>query len=323
LHLELFKANLCGAKVIYSRIVEANKMKIHAWFGAVDLDRQAMLTGGDGEDNGERFEACPAGIDAAFPLPQPDLRALAMKNGLFCSDAEYNARLRDAALAQVLSRLSDWATAEQDLLVAVQALDDMAQALNLLEERLYEWSRLHRQEIVHGRDLAEGLGEDKNMGTLARAALSLRSSRKSLEEEVAVAVQALAPNLSALAGPVLAARIISRAGGLSNLARMPSSRIQVMGAEKSLFKHLSGHAPSPKHGIIYRHPAVSGSARRLRGKTARTLAAKLAIAARLDAGSAGLSSDLAASLEARLKSIKQGAKKEKDQIYIQSRKRGR
>ena len=114
-----------------------------------------------------------------------------------------------------------------------------------------------------------------------------------------------------MAGPVLAARIISRAGGLSNLARMPSSRIQVMGAEKSLFKHLSGHAPSPKHGIIYRHPAVSGSARRQRGKAARALAAKLAIAARLDAGGCSLSSDLAGSLSSRLSAIKQRAAKAK------------
>jgi nucleolar protein 56 len=149
------------------------------------------------------------------------------------------------------------------------------------------------------------------MGTLARAALDLRSSRSGLEEEVILAVQSLAPNLSTLAGPVLAARIISRAGGLSNLARMPSSRIQVMGAEKSLFKHLSGHAPSPKHGIIYRHPAVSGSARRQRGKAARALAAKLAIAARLDAGGCSLSSDLVGSLSSRLSAIKQRAAKSK------------
>jgi len=150
----------------------------------------------------------------------------------------------------VQGRLSASVTAEQDLLFAVQALDGMAEALNLLEERLYEWSRLHRQKIAHGRELAEELADDEKMGTLASAALSLRSYRKSLEAEVVVAVQALAPNLSSLAGPVLAARIISRAGGLHNLARMPASRIQVMGAEKSLFKHLSGHAPSPKHGII-------------------------------------------------------------------------
>jgi nucleolar protein 56 len=196
-------------------------------------------------------------------------------------------------------------TVEQDLLQAMEALDNLSQAINLLDERLYEWSRLHSQEIVHGKDLAEGLKEDENMGTLARAILSLRESRKATETDVSATVQALAPNLSTLAGPVLAARLISRAGGLSNLAKMPSSRVQVMGAEKSLFKHLRGHAPSPKHGIIFRHPAVIGSAKKLRGRVARTLAAKLAIAARLDHFGAGLSLDLQASLEARLKDIKQ------------------
>jgi nucleolar protein 56 len=50
--------------------------------------------------------------------------------------------------------------------------------------------------------------------------------------------------------------MISRAGGLQRLTEMPASAIQVMGAEKALFKHLRGRAPSPKHGMIYRHPAV-------------------------------------------------------------------
>jgi nucleolar protein 56 len=77
-----------------------------------------------------------------------------------------------------------------------------------------------------------------------------------------------------------------------------------MGAEKSLFKHLKGHAPSPKHGIIYRHPAVIGSPKRLRGKVSRALAGKLAIAARLDYYGAGRSMDLLSSLDIRLDDIK-------------------
>jgi nucleolar protein 56 len=85
---------------------------------------------------------------------------------------------------------------------------------------------------------------------------------------------------------------------------MPSSRVQIMGAEKSLFKHLNGHAPSPKHGIIYRHPAVIGSPKRLRGKISRALAGKLAIAARLDYFGAGRSEDLKSSLDIRLDDIK-------------------
>ncbi len=291
-------------------------MHVQAWFENVDPKSLARILSNSKDRKDEASWPAPAqDADASpdqFPLAirlQPDLRAIALASGLFNSDAEYNARLRETAIALVQSRLSAYATAEQDLLFAVQALDDMAQAINLLEERLYEWSRLHRQEIVHGRNLDEGLADDESMGTLAQATLNLRRSRKIQEDEVARAVQFQAPNLSSLAGPVLAARIISRAGGLSHLAQMPASRIQVMGAEKSLFKHLGGHAPSPKHGIIYRHPAISGSARRLRGKVARSLSAKLAIAARLDAGGAGLSSDLQSAWLTRLKEIKQRARK--------------
>jgi len=196
------------------------------------------------------------------------------------------------------------ATTEQDLLQAVEAIDDMTEAINLLDERLYEWHRLHHQRIVHGKDLAESLCEDRIMGPFARSILRLMESRKSMEEEVSFRAEELAPNLSSLAGPILAARLISRAGGLSRLAKMPSSRVQVMGAEKSLFKHLDGRAPSPKHGIIFRHPAVMGAPRRLRGKVARALAGKLALAARLDYYGASPSPDLAASLERRLKDIK-------------------
>ena len=271
-------------------------MAIPTWFGRVDektgciLPERVGVGGGCVPKPGE---------------PQPDLRALALACGYAADDGEYNLRLHEAALSLVRRQIMEKTTSEQDLLFAMGALDDLSVAINLLDERLYEWSRLHSQEIVHGKDLAEGSKEDGNMGTLARAILGLRESRTALETDVSASVQVLAPNLSALAGPILAARLISRAGGLHRLAGMPSSRLQVMGAEKSLFKHLAGHAPSPKHGIIYRHPAVIGSARKLRGKAARALAGKLSIAARLDAGGAGLSADLVQSLEGRLRGIKQ------------------
>ena len=277
-------------------------MQITTWFGKVELESGTVLP----LDEAEGAIASISPEQArAVPFPQPDLRALAMAAGLFALDREYNEKLRERAIALVERKLQEAATAEEDLLMAMEALDGMSQAINLLDERLYEWSRLHSQKIVHGRDLAEGLKDDRNMGRLACAILGLRESRKSQEAEVSSTVESLAPNLSALAGPVLAARLISRAGGLARLAAMPSSRVQVMGAEKSLFKHLRGNAPSPKHGIIYRHPTVISSTRKIRGKTARVLAAKLSIAARLDNGGAGLSLDLQASLDARLKQIKQ------------------
>jgi nucleolar protein 56 len=298
-----------GESNLFQTGLEYKQMEILTWFGRVDLQTGCLLTGSmlgaeeaDGMIKPQQLPQEPA---SAFPLPQPDLRALAKACGFATDDGEYNRLLREAALGLVRRSILAGSTVEQDLLQAMEALDNFSQAINLLDERLYEWSRLHSQEIVHGKDLAEGLKEDENMGTLAKAILSLRESRKATEMDVSAAAQALAPNLAALAGPILAARLISRAGGLSRLAKMPSSRVQVMGAEKSLFKHLKGQAPSPKHGIIFRHPAVIGSAKKLRGRVARTLAAKLAIASRLDYFGAGLSMDLQASLEARLRDIKQ------------------
>lgn len=242
------------------------------------------------------------------PSYQPDLRAMAKDCRLAASDSQYNSQLREVALELVRRKLQAETTAEQDLLQAVEALDDLTQALNLLDERLYEWSRLHHQEIIHGKDLADALCDDVSMGELAKAILSLRESRISLEREVGLNAERIAPNLSLLAGPVLAARLISRAGGLQRIMRMPSSAIQVMGAEKSLFKHLKGNAPSPKHGIIYRHPAIMGSAKHLRGRAARALAGKLAIAARMDYFGSGPSIELKESLERRLAEVKRRGK---------------
>jgi nucleolar protein 56 len=284
-------------------------MEILSWFGRVDLQTGRLLAGPLPNENEleermmiEQYQQYPAN---EYPLPQPDLRALAKSSGFAADDEEYNKLLREKALGLVRRSILSGSSVEQDLLQAMEALDNFTQAINLLDERLYEWSRLHSQEIVHGKDLAQGLKEDENMGTLARAILSLRESREVTQADVSSTVHTLAPNLSALAGPILAARLISRAGGLRYLAKMPSSRVQVLGAEKSLFKHLKGQAPSPKHGLIFRHPAVVGSAKKLRGRVARTLAAKLAIAARLDQFKAGLSLDLQASMESRLRKIKQ------------------
>jgi nucleolar protein 56 len=81
---------------------------------------------------------------------------------------------------------------------------------------------------------------------------------------------------------VLGARLIARAGSLEKLATMPASSIQVMGAGEALFKHLKAGTPSPKHGLIFKHPLISGAPKKARGRIARMLAGKAAIAARVD-----------------------------------------
>jgi len=296
-------------------------MKITTWFGTLDSESGEVSLGGSSDEMTERLMEISEAADSGFGASvwakggeafQPDLRAIALAAGLFGDDSEYNAALRSTALDLVVKKLRASAGAEAELLQTIEALDDLNEAVNRLEERLYEWSRLHDDRRLRGRALAEALAEEEeSIGVFARSVIDLRETRESVQKSLETATAQIAPNLSNLAGPLLAARMISRAGGLKRLSEMPASAIQVMGAEKALFKHLRGKAPSPKHGMIYRHPAVGGTARSLRGRAARALAAKLAIAARIDRYSGEVNSDLKPALESRIDKIRKSPPKKR------------
>ncbi|TFF92699.1 C/D box methylation guide ribonucleoprotein complex aNOP56 subunit [Candidatus Thorarchaeota archaeon] len=121
------------------------------------------------------------------------------------------------------------------------------------------------------------------MQDLARAIGQLYQRRADLEEYVGNLMKEVAPNMSVLAGPLVGARLISTAGSLKELARKPSSTIQVFGAERALFRSIKTGAAPPKHGIIYRVPEINTAPYWIRGKVARALAGKLSIASRIDA----------------------------------------
>jgi len=140
---------------------------------------------------------------------------------------------------------------------------------------------------------------------LSDAALQLYDVRRGLEKYIDEAMMEVAPNIRGLVGPLLGARLIALAGGLSKLAALPASTIQVLGAEKALFRALRTGGRPPKHGVIFQHPAIHRSPRWQRGKIARALAAKLAIAARIDAFTGEYKADeLKEQLEQRIKEIK-------------------
>ena len=119
--------------------------------------------------------------------------------------------------------------------------------------------------------------------TLATAIDSMYQTRKELEDYVATVMDEISPNVAALVGPLIGARLISLAGSLEDLARKPSSTVQVFGAEKALFRSLKTGADPPKHGIIFRVSEINSAPYWQRGKIARALAGKLSIAARVDA----------------------------------------
>jgi nucleolar protein 56 len=117
-------------------------------------------------------------------------------------------------------------------------------------------------------------------------------------------MEEVAPNTRAIGGSLLGARLVALAGGLMNLAKLPASTIQVLGAEKALFRSLKTKARPPKHGIIFQHPLIHDGKRWQRGKIARALAGKLAIAARVDAFRGKYTGDeLKADLEKRIAEI--------------------
>ncbi|MBI5391799.1 ATP-binding protein, partial [Candidatus Woesearchaeota archaeon] len=93
---------------------------------------------------------------------------------------------------------------------------------------------------------------------------------------------ALCPNLSTTATSLIGARLISHAGSLKRLAELPSSTVQVLGAEKSLFRHLKTGSKPPRFGVLFQHPLVAEAAENLKGKTARKLASKISIAVKQD-----------------------------------------
>ena len=146
----------------------------------------------------------------------------------------------------------------------------------------------------------------KEMQLLASNALVLKEERKELQAFIEEEMQKLAPNFSRLAGEVLGARLLASAGGLKQLAIKPGSTMQLLGAEKALFRHLKNrNSKGPKYGFIYGHPIVKKALPKNKGKMARTLASKLVLAARADyfGSKRDVAKEMLACLEKRAKEL--------------------
>ncbi|MFC6988299.1 NOP5/NOP56 family protein [Haloplanus sp. GCM10025708] len=178
---------------------------------------------------------------------------------------------------------------DQQLRHGVRAMDDAERTANELAERAVEWAGTLFDEVSGGVEGAREIADRTPETTAEHRAVSLSRRVRELDDEAADlrafierTAPAVAPNLCEMAGPVLTARLVSLAGGLEPLAKMPSGTVQVLGAEDALFAHLAGRAPSPKHGVIFTHEYVHGTRPEDRGSAARAFAGKLAIAARID-----------------------------------------
>merc|ERR1712202_49569 len=120
-------------------------------------------------------------------------------------------------------------------------------------------------------------------GEFTRRVISITEYKQSLTEYLHKRMSSVAPNLSALTGDVVGARLISHAGSLINLSKYPASTVQILGAEKALFRALKTKSATPKYGLIFHSPFIgrAGDSKN-KGRISRYLANKASIAARID-----------------------------------------
>ena len=136
-------------------------------------------------------------------------------------------------------------------------------------------------EISMGSEISKD--DEFNIKELCLQIIALSEYRQSLTEYLKARMMAIAPNLTIMVGELVAARLISHAGSLINLAKQPASTIQIFGAEKALFRALRTKHDTPKYGLIYHASMVGGATPKLKGKISRSLASKCALCVRVDA----------------------------------------
>ena len=154
--------------------------------------------------------------------------------------------------------------------------------------------------------------------SLANEVISLAQIRKTLEDHIDTTMEMVSPNLKELLTATVGARLIAKAGSLKRLASLSSSTIQILGAEKALFRTLKTGANPPKHGLLFQHPVIHSAPKWQRGKLARAISSKAAIAARVDLYSRNPESSnaLASKLNDRITEIQE---KYKEPSEIQQR----
>lgn len=242
------------------------------------------------------------------------------------NDIDFNRFLSEFGI--LISRKNMRGSVGRDRLViqASKAAEDIEKTMNTYMERLGEWYRLHYPElrlshkelvnkiIEHGKrenfpDFIESVGvhlsdEDENILKEYASLIKEKHDKKiKIEEYVRNTMKVIAPNTSSLIDPILGAKLMSMAGSLEKLARMPTSSIQLLGAEKALFRHIKKQGKSPKYGLIFQDQRIQAALPEQRGKVARLIASKLMQAARIDFYSGRHEPGLKKGLEEEIKSI--------------------
>jgi nucleolar protein 56 len=245
----------------------------------------------------------------------------------------------DRAANMIASRVREWYGLHFPELVSM--VDDNSSLIKIIfsfkSRDNYDENELEQMGYSKNKSRAIALASKESKGAdireedlsriiqLAEEAQHLFSVRDKLANHVERTMRQVAPNVSELAGASIGARLIAKAGGLEKLAILPASTIQILGAEKALYRALKSGSRPPKHGILFQHAAVHSAPKWQRGKIARSIAGKIAIAARIDQYRGTKEPSVEQSLALRLNEIKtkyKEAPKEMPQFVPQRFKEG-
>jgi nucleolar protein 56 len=227
---------------------------------------------------------------------------------LLFKDKKYYSAFRDKNLALTKKAIKESVTEDQFIIQAIANINELDRAANMLSKRVREWYSLYFPELskkitdhenfVHtvcDKSKKELTAEFKSvMGAdlekkdvdeillLANQVKELYNLRRKHEDYLEIVMKKYCPNILELAGATIGAKLLELGKGLRHLAMLPASTIQLLGAEKALFRHIKTGARSPKYGVLLQHPFVQKSKKSIQGKAARQLADKLSLCARLD-----------------------------------------
>jgi len=256
------------------------------WFGDFDgAGCQKAPT--DVKKLAERLSILHPDLETFVPLQWEQ----AIQCGFVTTRSEYIEKIRSLCFFIAQSTISSFLQRKDEELVRmVRVLDEMDEVINHLLEPLIDWYNIYNPSFSRkmsrqsDRDCITKMRKTDNTSLYSclDGVENIISLRSVLASDVNRQATVVLPNCCALVGGIVAARLLARAGGLERLAKMPSARIQVLGAENALFSHLQVGSPSPKHGIIFQHQRIHNAPRKVRGKVARVLAGRLSIAAKFD-----------------------------------------
>lgn len=199
-----------------------------------------------------------------------------------------------------------------DILIiqSIRSIEDITKAIDMLVKRLREWYEYHNPEFSNSIDdhakfteiilekskdeLLKDLGIDFTMGadfsdldmkameSFAVRIQTLYAEKKTQVEYIEAKMKEVCPNMLRLTGALIGAKLLEHAGSLKNMVGMPASTIQLLGAEKALFRHIKTGARCPKYGLLINHQLVCSQHQKLKGKAARAIADKISIAVKVD-----------------------------------------